>query len=474
MRKTSVAEWAESEFAHAQLGDARRTRRLVAMAEGAATQPKGKVSAVFDRAKDREGAYDFLESEHVEASRVADAMFKATAERVKANTVFVPLDISSLTLTDDAETKDFGVLGASNCPVRGVLVVNALAVSPTGVPLGLIDQQFWTRDERRGGTVAEKVKRNLHRAFDDKQGAWIARSIDKAMQRLLQRDVVPWFVIDREADSRHILERIRDLPCLFTIRGTKNRSLVSSEKDRSVRAALQRGKPIATAIVSVRRTGRRPAREAQVEVRTKEVELRFRKLGIFPASSMKVHAVWVRELVRVPGKDEQLDWMLYTNAPVESAEAALQIVESYRARWRVEEFHRTWKQGKCDVETTQLRSLDAVMKWATVLSAVAVRIERLKYFSREEPDAPASVEFSDIEVEAIKLARSTRGAANTKLPEMPSVEQITHWIAELGGWIGPRNGPPGSITLARGLERLAVYVDALCALKPKSEKRRRK
>jgi hypothetical protein len=57
MRKTSVARWAEEEFAHARLGDARRTRRLVAIAAGAAANPAGKVSAVFDRAKDREGAY---------------------------------------------------------------------------------------------------------------------------------------------------------------------------------------------------------------------------------------------------------------------------------------------------------------------------------------------------------------------------------------------------------------------------------
>lgn len=457
--------WAEREFGHAALGDARRSRRLCAMAARAAERPSGKVSAVFDREKEREGAYDFLESEHVAASAVADAMFRATVERAKGlRAVFVALDFSSLTLTDDDESKDFGVLGASNRHCRGVMMVNALAVSAVGVPLGLVDQQFWTRPERRSGTIADKVKANLNRPFDDKQGAWFMRSVKTVIKRLAPAEVVPWFVIDREADSRHILERFEKEPCLFTIRGTKDRTLSQAEKDSSVRATLLKEAPLAKMVVDVRRTGRRPARDAEVEVRAKEVELRFRKMGGSDEATMKVHAVWVRELIRVPGKDEQLDWMLYTNAPVESAEAAVQVVESYRARWRVEEFHRTWKQGECDVETTQLRSLEAVVKWATILAAVAVRIERLKYLSRAEPKLPASVEFLPIEVEAMKLEREMRAEGKRiKLPDMPTIEQATAWIAELGGWIGKRNGPPGSITLARGLDRLSIYVAAIQA-----------
>ncbi len=467
--------WAEREFGHAALGDARRSRRLCAMAARAAERPSGRVSAVFDREKEREGAYDFLESEHVAASSVADAMFRATVERTSGHrAVFVALDFSSLTLTDDDESKDFGVLGASNRPCRGVLMVNALAVSPVGVPLGLVDQQFWTRSERQSGTLREKVKRNLNRPFEDKQGAWFMRSVKATIARLAPAEVVPWFVIDREADSRHILERFKDEPCLFTIRGTKDRTLAQAEKDSSVRAALLKKAPLAKMVVDVRRTGKRPPRSAEVEVRAKEVELRFRQLGISPEATMKVHAVWVRELVRVPGKEEQLDWMLYTNAPITSAEAALQVVESYRARWRVEEFHRTWKQGECEVETTQLRSLEAVVKWATILAAVAVRIERLKYLSRSEPDLPASVEFLPIEIEAMKLEREMRAEGKRiKLPDMPTLAQATHWIAELGGWIGKRNGPPGSITLARGLDRLSIYVAAIHTVDFKRSRRSR-
>jgi ribonuclease HI len=184
--------------------------------------------------------------------------------------------------------------------------------------------------------------------------------------------------------------------------------------------------------------------------------------------ALRLYAVLVREL---DGSNEALDWLLYTNAPVLTSEHAQRVVASYQARWRVEEFHRTWKQGECNVEDTQLRSQDAVVKWATLLSAVATRIERLKYLSRSKPNAPASCELAAEEIEALKLDQRRR--TRRRLPQMPSIGDATRWIGELGGWIGARNGQPGSVTLARGLERLGYLVEGIALARPPTQGRRR-
>jgi hypothetical protein len=209
--------------------------------------------------------------------------------------------------------------------------------------------------------------------------------------------------------------------------------------------------------VEIGRTGRRGARVAKVEVRAAQVTLRFDGRGSNDFDALRLFAVRIRE--KGGGKDA-LDWLLYTNVPVLSSEHAQGVVESYRARWRIEEFHRTWKQGECNIEDAQLRSEEAVVKWATLLSAVATRIERLKYLSRRAPDAPASCELAAEEIEALKLDQQRR-TKRRRLPEMPTIGEATQWAAELGGWIGKRNGPPGSITLARGLERLGYLVEGI-------------
>lgn len=102
--------------------------------------------------------------------------------------------------------------------------------------------------------------------------------------------------------------------------------------------------------------------------------------------------------------------------------------------------------------------MNAMVKWATILAAVATRIERLKYLSRNKP---ATVELGDDEIEALKLdQRQGRPGAKRKqrLPAVPTIAEATRWVAELGGWIGPANGPPGSSTLARGMQRLGDLV----------------
>lgn len=473
---TSVAKWAEEQFGATQLGDVRRTRRLVEMAARAAMRPSGKVSVVFDRSREREGAYDFLESRLADSTAIAASMFNATVARAGgAKSAYVVLDISTVTLTDEADAKGFGHIGSPNRPARGLMVMNALAVGRDGVPLGLVEQHYWARAEPSLGTVSERTQRNLERPFEEKQGAHFVQAAEKARERLRAQHVVPWFVIDREGDSRDILLALDAMACVFTIRGTKNRRLTTAEDEANVRESLLRGPSLGRHQVEIPRNGSRAARTATVAVYAKEVELRLRPTPLADATTLTLHALLVREIAAGGQRKDALDWLLYTNAPVRTEDAALHVIEAYRARWRIEEFHRTWKQGECNVESAQLRSAEAVVKWATILSAVAVRIERLKYLSRNTPDEPATIEFSPLEIEALKVERRTRAKAGVRLPEIPTIAEATEWIAEMGGWMGRRSsGPPGSITIARGLDRLSIYAQALADFRADSARRTRR
>jgi len=94
-------KWAHEEFGHAQLGDARRTIRLVRMAAAAARHPGGAVSDVFRTQAERQGAYDFLANPHIREIDILDAMAAATANRCEGQPfVFVIVDGTSLRLTD--------------------------------------------------------------------------------------------------------------------------------------------------------------------------------------------------------------------------------------------------------------------------------------------------------------------------------------------------------------------------------------
>jgi hypothetical protein len=151
-----------------------------------------------------------------------------------------------------------------------------------------------------------------------------------------------------------------------------------------------------------------------------------------------------------------LDWLLFTSHEVRSLRDAREVIFGYALRWRIESFHKTWKTGACDVEQNQLRSPRSATVWATILAAVAARIERLKLLSRSEPEQPASIELDPYEIRALILLKREMKKRTENIPDsMPTIHDATLWIAELGGYTGRSSGgPPGSITIRRGLESL--------------------
>src|SRR5690606_32029519 len=126
--------------------------------------------------------------------------------------------------------------------------------------------------------------------------------------------------------------------------------------------------------------GRR-GRRARISVRSATVTLVLRDRWLHKYEELTVNAVYVKEDGRTARGCTPLDWVLLTNHPVTSFKNAKRVAESYTCRWRVEELHKTWKTGACNVERSQLRKTDHVIKWATILSAVAARTERLKYLA---------------------------------------------------------------------------------------------
>jgi hypothetical protein len=200
-------------------------------------------------------------------------------------------------------------------------------------------------------------------------------------------------------------------------------------------------------------------------VRACRVTLDIRDKRTSQRSTMEINVVQAVERGTTPRGEKPIKWTLFTNRPIETIKDLTDVIKGYSMRWRIEELHRTWKSGACRVEETQLRSTSAVSKWATILIAVAVRIERIKQLSREQPDLPATNEFSPVEIKAAALLYFGK-SGKKKIPTSPTIADVTFWIASLGGYTGKTSsgGPPGSITLARGFESVRAAAQALEAL----------
>ena len=126
----------------------------------------------------------------------------------------------------------------------------------------------------------------------------------------------------------------------------------------------------------------RTARTASVTLRAVDIVLTLKDPASGKTVSVKLSAVNAREMGTCPQGEDPVDWLLLTNRSVTTLKAARAAVLAYTFRWRIEEFHKSWKSGHCNVEDSQLRSEEAIRKWAIVLAAVASRVERLKLLAR--------------------------------------------------------------------------------------------
>lgn len=446
--------WANETFGHAVLGDARRVARLVTMAAAVASRPAGTVTQVFTRSADREGAFRWLQSSQVDAAAVAHAAHRATARKSAGQAwVYVALDGSSLTLTDRTGHRELGRVGKP-LPVRGLQVMNALAVDPHGVPLGLVDQRWWAREQ----PPKEKKIKSWKGDLQDKETRYWVDSLLAVEAQMAQHaaGTKPWFQLDRGGDCWAVLQTAIERSLLLTVRATHNRRLVLPQgRTGYLRDHLRRQRPVGTYDLSVPAHPGRTARVARMSVRIAPVTLDLRV-----SRKQHVHVQLQACLAREQGgpKGDRLEWLLLTTHPLRSFDEACAVLHGYTQRWRVEELHRAWKGGVCHVEQTQLHSRQAIVKWATLLAAVAARAVRLAYLARTTPEVEASTEFSPYEIEAAFLLAKRKRDRRRKV----LLGEMIALVAQEGGFAGEYSGrPPGAQVLARGLERIATLAKGL-------------
>ncbi len=450
----AVDKWAEQEFGQALLGDQRRTARAVAMAKAIAAHPSGLLTQVFAKSDEREAAFRFVRNDDISPSALMDAAHSRTALRCAEHPfVFVAVDQTDLSIVDNQRTKGLGDTGTAGSRGSGLQVVNSLAVSPDGVPLGLLSQQYWTRLVGKRKLVESRRKRPPE---EKETGHWLA-ALSQSQARLasVSTECLPWFQLDRGADAWPVHLFAQKLDGYLTVRASWNRRLwrAPREPQRYLWGHVEEQTPMGTHLLHIPREPGRPARQALLTVRATPVELDLVDHQKQRHHKTPLWAVLAHEDQPPPGI-EAVRWLLLTTHPVHSKDDALRVLGGYTQRWRVEEFHRTWKSGACQIERTQLRSKENILRWAVLLSSVAVRVERLAKLSRTQPDLPATTELDEAEIEAARLSTQRKPS---KAGQVPTIGEVTLWIAELGGYTGKSSGgPPGIIVLTRGLQRIEL------------------
>lgn len=432
------------------------------MAAGIAKHPAGRVTQVFNDEAEQQAAYNWLENPRVHGANVVRAMGLATASQcvdAGLQRVYVAGDGSSIRVTDRRGVKGTGRVGTKKAKGRGFEVLSGLAIDPSGTPIGLISQRYWAR------TGKLKGKSHKKRKLEDKETRYCVEFMRETAALFEEinegADVAckPCGLLDRGYDARHVLEEAVTLRDKFDtiVRAAYNRR-VDDPDVRYLWESLERQPALCSYMLDVPAGPNRQARVAHMEVYACEVRLRLRDPWTKKENMVTLGAVLTHEVGTTPAGEKRIEWFLLTTLPVANATDACAVIEAYGFRWRIEEFHRTWKSGLCNVEDSELRSAEAIQKWAVLLASVAARAVHLCRATRSTPNAPAATEFTEAEIDAVIVLRQPKGIV---LGDRPPLHLVVRWVADLGGYTGKSSGgPPGPIVIGRGLLKVRSAVDA--------------
>ncbi len=436
--------WVSQEMKTLHLPDERLDKRTIKIISDLSRNPTASIPEFCGDWAATQATYNYCDNRAVRDEVVMETHRQATLNRIKEGgyrRVLAIQDTTEYNFNHHPATAGLGPL--DNPAVKGFFVHSTLAVSEAGLPLGLLAQQVWVRDE-------DDSPKDKHRPIEQKESyKWLGALDESSSHMPAQVQVIQ--VSDQESDIYEYFVHPRPDNVELLVRSYHRRGVMDEQKD--VRTTLSISPVRGKVEVEIRRTKDRSARTAVCQVYYKRVKLRppKKRPGLPPdLKPVRLWAVLIREM-SPPDGEEALEWLLLTTVAVTSFQQACQTIKLYTFRWLIERFHFVLKSG-CAFEDRQLRTLGRLQRFLALANVVAWRLLWLTYLGRGQPDLPCTVAFEDYEWKALySFTHQTAIVPN----EPPTLQQATLWLAKLGGFLGRKSdGYPGVKVLWRGWRRL--------------------
>ena len=449
-----ASKWAVQAFGTAELGDLRRTDRLVKMATAMAENPAASLPKSMRNWGDTVAAYRFLSNEAITHEQImAPHWMQTYQEAMRCKRVLLVADTTDINLSSHETITGAGPIGRGN-KARGFFIHTVLAMdADTQQFLGCMYQEPFIRQPApEGETKAQRKKR--HRESQ----VW-ERSVER-MGAVPEKQ--QWiYVGDRGSDIYTFWQACERLGYDFVIRVAQDRCVLLNEEEDAEDATIEHLKTLARSLVAqggqvlqVPAQRQRPAREAFVQISWQQVRIQPPKQGA--KLEDKDLAAWI---VRIwepspPQGVEPLEWLLVTTMPVKCIQDAWERAKWYKWRWLTEDFHKVLKTG-CNMENRFLQTVSALWNLLAILTPMAMRLLWLRQTAQLAPDTPATEVVSQEVVRVVTLLDKRPGAALT-------AKDLWCTIARFGGYLNRNSDPaPGWQTLWQGWMYIQIVLEGV-------------
>ncbi|HET6778466.1 MAG TPA: IS4 family transposase [Gemmatimonadales bacterium] len=453
-----ATSWIEQELAGCHFRDQRLGQRLRKLLTHMAGAVGGGIPLACQDWASTKAAYRFLSNPKVSEHAILQGHFQATRSRFAAvgGPILVLQDTTELSY-ERAQPERIGATRRVNSgrdkagrlrmhTVCGLLMHSCLAVTAEGLPLGLSAIKVWTRPQFKG---TRRLKRKINPTrvpIDQKESIrWL-----ECMKQSVALFGAPERCIhigDRENDIYEFFCTARALGTHFLVRTCVDR--LAGDGQHTIADEMQE--------VRVKGLHQVEVRGPKGDVSLASVVLKYRRIHVlppigkqkrYPALSLTVIHAQERH---TPKDRARIDWKLITDLPVRSRADAIQMLDWYAMRWKVELFHKILKSG-CRAEESKLRTAERLANLLSIYCILSWRIFWLTMLNRVVPDVPPRLALTDVEMDL--LDELVRDKGQVMLRSKTLSYYLTK-IARMGGYLARgHDPPPGNTVMWRGLSRL--------------------
>lgn len=446
-----------TEMSGAALFDRRRNRCAAALFDMLLVNHAGSFSAAVGSAG-RQAAHRLFGAKEVEPADMLSGHVSACVRRFQeqcgpADYLLIASDTTDFEYSGHMKTTGLGSVGIRRTTGKGLQSHGGLAMSPDGMPLGVVYLDIWARVcAKQGLTKAEKKKIRDSTPIEERESyKWLKCVL--SVQELIPSDLKLLFMQDREADMFELFSLPRRPGVELLVRASQPRCVEVVSNDPNVGSstvtvfkAVQSAKALGQITVKVNTKPDREERMAVLDVRSCRVFLQVpmddRKKG-----DLKPQDVWLisAKEANPPEGAEPVDWTLISTIPCPTFEDACRLITFYTRRWLIERLHFVLKSG-LNAEGLRFDDADSLSNALALYYMVAWRLLHLTYVARLYPDQPASNTLEQLEVEILSQIQ--------KKPVVTIAAAVIA-IAKLGGYTYYRSAaPPGAKTIWLGLRKL--------------------
>lgn len=457
-------KWLERELRHVNFGDKRLIKRLVntsVLIEGKAS---GSINQSCGTWKETKGAYRLLSNKKLETKEIYCSHYKETGERIKGNKfVFSIQDTTYLDFDSHVKTQGLGSISkAYTKHKKGLILHSTLIVSMEGLPLGLTSQQCWARAVREE-KAKEKARRRYITSSQNKESYKWTKALKETMS-IVPEETQVITLGDRESDIFEFLWDAQALGTFFVIRNRQNRRFICPEIGKTkLQTSINNLSTKQEITLEVPKKDRQKARQADIEIKYMFGLIPIRAPSLYGSKNTRhkisdrvpVYIIRAKEM-NPPEGVEAIDWTLLTNIPVTSFEEAIEKINWYKLRWKIEEYFKALKSG-CKIEDSRLSTTERLKRLIAIKSIIAFKILYLSKVALSHPEETCTKILTSQEWKVLYM----REHQTILLPaKPPTIKQAILWLGKLGGFLNRKNDKlPGTMTLWRGYENLKQSIE---------------